>query len=770
MVATQYPSDQLTSDEWLMSKRLATALKLSPEWRGGWLTSPLADGNARFHLVEQVSFRRMLLGGSQKESSTKIFTVSTCGRYLLVRSGHDVFVYRIGNGGETISAVVRLAADCDVLKVSMDTSSGRYAVAALLANRTGLLWDITDEAAASQTEQQSTRAMSVSISTGSHTPGITDEHETMPGLLPQRRRGLSPEKHGPNDYFASRPGTDRLHSRSSSQSMTDVSTHHYLLGEGIPLYESPEPETNDAALDDKLAIQTRPTAIYRGLGTSEDPPRSVAICPQRKCVAFGSRLGIELHWIDALTGGDLNRWFPLAAPSDHLYFLPQRAGVDSSRKLRLISSSQGPSTPTLTRSGSMPARLLVRRSTHDRGRRQSMTRLFFGSLPFPAAAVFPSSWTPADPVDEEERNGVLRTVDCDHYQASPLSDGHHVLYTDPTSGHLCLGSDAPVGAPTKLVRKVIFIPPDAAEDDGWASLMSCYTAGQELRWGVQVVAAHRDGRIILYSVPADLFHYLRHLRSSVDVWDETSGVLAQSDLLMDDVLSPHPNSLAEDDLGEEPVEADTESPFRTIQVEGVQIGHVGREIVDDIAVNTANGGVSVWIFCRSGLARLFDIYVPKDHIFNSRFVSTDGLLYDEPRTRRSDSTGPSQPSTKGKERANSQDIAPWASAEHLPHLGFDGACDIELNVAGGVWITEPQWENKREHDAFPECFECDEEMASLLGATRLGVVLIGSASREETLYAEILAEEWHPDTQGGKGKEGVKQSRCASRGVGAGST
>ena len=57
------------------------------------------------------------------------------------------------------------------------------------------------------------------------------------------------------------------------------------------------------------------------------PARSVAICPSRKCVAFGCRLGIELHWVDALTGGDLNRWFPLAAPSDHLYFLPQRAGV-----------------------------------------------------------------------------------------------------------------------------------------------------------------------------------------------------------------------------------------------------------------------------------------------------------------------------------------------------------------------------------------------------------------------------------------------------------
>lgn len=745
MVATQHPSEQLISDEWLMSKRLATALKLSPHWRGSWLISPVADDHARFHLVERVNYRRMLLGGSQKEVRAKVFTVSTCGRYLLVRSGHDVFVYRLSDSTESITPVVRLAADCDMLNVSMDTSSGRYAVAALLTNRTGLLWDITEETIGTQPEQQLHEAMSVGISTGSHTPHTADEPEAVPGSLPQRRRGFSPERRLSNGSFGSRPGLDRPSSHSSHVGGSNVPMHrymhHYLLGEGIPLCESPESEINDAALADKLAIQTRPTAVYCGLGTSEDPPRSVAICPQRKCVAFGCRLGIELHWVDALTGGDLNRWFPLAAPSDHLYFLPQRVGVDSSRKLRLISSAQGPSSPTLTRSGSMPARLLVRRSTHDRGRRQSMTRLFFGSLPFPAAAVLPSSWTSADPVAEEDRQGVLRTVDCDHYQATPLSDGHHMLYTDPTSGYLCLGSDAPVGAPTKLVRKVIFIPPDATEDDGWASLMSCYAAGQELRWGVRVVAAHRDGRIILYNVPADLFNYLRYLRSSVDVWDETSGVLAQSDLMMDDVLTARPNSLAGDDDGDEATQPQAESPRRTVQVEGVQITHVGREVVDDIAVNTANGGVGIWIFCQSGLARRWDIYVPKDHIVSSRFVSTDGMLYGEPQIPRSESPSASQPESKGKERADSDDEPDWSSTENAPLSGFDGAYDIDLNVAGGVWIAEPWLTSRREHSAFPGDDECDEEMARLIGAARVAVEVTGSARRETALCAGILAEE-----------------------------
>lgn len=34
---------------------------------------------------------------------------------------------------------------------------------------------------------------------------------------------------------------------------------------------------------------------YKNLCSGEDAPRSVAICPQRKCVAFGCQGGIELH-------------------------------------------------------------------------------------------------------------------------------------------------------------------------------------------------------------------------------------------------------------------------------------------------------------------------------------------------------------------------------------------------------------------------------------------------------------------------------------------
>jgi hypothetical protein len=56
-----------------------------------------------------------------------------------------------------------------------------------------------------------------------------------------------------------------------------------------------------------IPIENGTTTFYRHLCSEDDPPRSVSMCPQRRCVAFGCSAGIELHWIDALTGHTLSR-------------------------------------------------------------------------------------------------------------------------------------------------------------------------------------------------------------------------------------------------------------------------------------------------------------------------------------------------------------------------------------------------------------------------------------------------------------------------------
>ncbi|CUS13215.1 unnamed protein product [Tuber aestivum] len=283
-------------------------------------------------------------------------------------------------------------------------------------------------------------------------------------------------------------------------------------------------------------VEQETKSTYRNICSEEDLPRSVAICPQRRCVAFGCHGGIELHCeyllspryvhqsasasktskflnacivqqnglrprlimtdnfflgVDALTGQDLNRWFPLTAPSDFLYFLPPRRGIDSAKKLRLISSAVHPRDMS------------------------PLTRRFDVS---PDSRALSDTWEP-------------RAGQSDHFQAVPLSDGSHILFIDPESGGLCLGSDAPLGVfpnnsgPTKLLRKIWLIPPGsvvgmmtererstneslgASHDQriGKTVRPSVYASGASIKHGVRVVAAY-DDHVVLFSVPPDIFY------------------------------------------------------------------------------------------------------------------------------------------------------------------------------------------------------------------------------------------------------------------------
>jgi hypothetical protein len=86
---------------------------------------------------------------------------------------------------------------------------------------------------------------------------------------------------------------------------------------------------------------------------------------------------------------------------------------------------------------------------------------------------------------------------CDHYHAIPLSDGHHVLFIDAISNKLVLGCDAPLGGPSKLLHKIVFIPP---EDKAVPRL---YAAAADLSSGAIIVVVY-DETIVLYSIPPEI--------------------------------------------------------------------------------------------------------------------------------------------------------------------------------------------------------------------------------------------------------------------------
>lgn len=309
----------------------------------------------------------------------------------------------------------------------------------------------------------------------------------------------------------------------------------------------------------------------------------------------------KLLGVDALTGQDLNRWFPLTAPSDFLYFLPPRRGIDSAKKLRLISSAVHPKE----------ANPLSKRFGASRG-----------------SLAFWGSWEP-------------RAGQSDHFQAVPLSDGYHILFMDPETGGLCLGSDAPLGyvsrrlflsqkilrrrlqkrtwgwyadrgwpgvsGPTKLLRKIWLIPPQnlgksyevneredivgpdsvwkAEERDGSSNARpTVYASGADMRFGVRVVAGYSD-HVVLFSIPPDVFDGSKRE-------DESQGETAE-------------NSQDEEDLSlERAVEASTEKPWKPINVQGCYVGTVSRLI--DLAVDSGPNMV-VYAFSANGQVVVYQL-------------------------------------------------------------------------------------------------------------------------------------------------------------------
>ena len=215
-------------------------------------------------------------------------------------------------------------------------------------------------------------------------------------------------------------------------------------------------------------------AIYRDLCSHEDPPRSVAICPQRRCVAFGCRQGVELHWVDALSGQNLRRWFPLSVPSDYLFFMPARAFVDNARRLRLISSGEYVD-------GAM-------KSTHSSNEHGSSER--------DIAEVNPERQDP-------DARSLSTMAGNDFRGAIPLSDGYHLLIVLTRSGDLCLAKENARGQSTRaLTKRFVFVGP--RNESGNTTVPFVYVAAPELRWGIRVAAAYND-RLWMFNVPPDLF-------------------------------------------------------------------------------------------------------------------------------------------------------------------------------------------------------------------------------------------------------------------------
>ena len=575
-------ADSIT-EEWLLGKRLATECSLGPDWTGNGLSTNLSSSAGRdcnisgIALTSETDFSELSAGhnpsrmGSSQHGSAVHFTVSVCCRFLLVTEGCLIYVYSLRDStskihphGGHLSPVTTVICPHRVLAASMDTSFQRFAVAALLEDRVGLVCDLYENTLSSS-RKRPTPQVSSNITRDYRTSTYNSVSSCEPLVT-----GITSQQHGyttfraiPSDGALVRPVAEANlpEVRGGRDARTSWQVDDPLVA--AEPGSSGGSCTNTGYIPPKIGyipLETGIRSIYHNLCSAEDPPRSVAICPQRRCVAFGCSAGIELHWIDALTGQDLNRWFPLTAPSDFLYFLPPRPGVDSAKKLRLISSACHPKE------------------------KEGLVGRFFPGTGTSAAGHHVMTWderlSDPDAWDHTWRGSAW----CDHYRAVPVSDGWNVLFTDPTEGSLCLGTDAPPGVgATKLTRRFIFMGPRELET---TVVPRVYAAGGELRWGVRVAVGYGEA-IWLFVLPPDVYFSRQDKRAERQDGQDTNAI---------------------------------EEPMR---VEGVKIGHMQGLV--DLAVDASGGELTIWSFAVDGMAYAWQIAGRQESV-EKRIVLKDGMV------------------------------------------------------------------------------------------------------------------------------------------------
>lgn len=328
---------------------------------------------------------------------------------------------------------------------------------------------------------------------------------------------------------------------------------------------------------------------FHDVCSTEDRPRSIAICPGRHCVAFGCGTSVELHWIDDKTNRECRQQFPMSQPSEILHFLPKQS--ESPADLRLISSLAGPATPSCH----------CHSASQGERHRPCPLRLLADVQCF-------TRWTP----EQNSSLSLLRATHCHHYRAIPINDGLHILFIEPRTNLLCIGSDAPIGGSTSLTRALVCVPPPSNHTTHGIReelAPTIFAAGSDLGWGLRIVAAYGD-RVVLYSVPLDVFNVIRKEREK-----QGENVIGDSDLARDWFLDNNHRSQKRRDSLVQNQNGDWESllsvsyrPTATMwpfKIYGKQIGRMPNVV--ELAIQTSSGGARIWAFGASGKTNIIDV-------------------------------------------------------------------------------------------------------------------------------------------------------------------
>ncbi|KAJ5484408.1 hypothetical protein N7453_012362 [Penicillium expansum] len=394
------------------------------------------------------------------------------------------------------------------------------------------------------------------------------------------------------------------------------------------------PTTKGSHSNSKMATSSR--HFFYNICTVENPPRTVALFPGRPIVAFGCAAGIEIHSVNEKTRNEQRKHFTLPQPSEILHFLPSSPETPS--ELRLISSLSGPgfheckcppspSPSSSSSSISSPKLDSKNNQFHFLADIQSFNRRRIPHAP---------------------SRSFVRATHCHHYRAVPINDGFQIMFIEPRTNLLCIGTDAPIGGPTSLTRAFVCIPPPFSNaQDGQIKtpppspspsnttpppadlpVPTTFTAGSDLRWGLRVVAAYGD-RLVLYSIPLDVFNVIRKERER-----QGDGIMGASDLALDWYVDSERSrkrreSLVQNQNGDWEfllsVSYRPTAMMWPFKIYGKEIGSVKGTV--ELALQSSEGGVRVWAFGEDGKGTVLDVDTG-DTSTRSLGVGSDGGLED----------------------------------------------------------------------------------------------------------------------------------------------
>jgi hypothetical protein len=655
-------------EAWNISRFLSRQCTLASHWTGSG-----QDAGPAIVESTKIDFSGLADGYAPPKGRANgglVFTASICGKYLLVMKDTLIFIYGMKDG--LLQPLTSVVCPRRVLSVSMNTSVGRDAIAALLEGRMGMVCELRYGRPSPEPASRDT-----CVEGDGYLPRLSAQPSTPTGDTSDLQYAIDSAEHtSPRVLqrfsYVQNPVLDtfnaiELKARDQGfrlRGTDDPNTHdHNMINQTWNL-DLRGPLRNLRAKPEatlpphSIPIESGTSTFYRHLCSEDDPPRNVSICPQRRCVAFGCAASIELHWIDALTGQSLSRWFPLTSPSDHLYFLSPRPDFESAKKLRLISSAAHPTD------------------------RPALNRKFF---PNPIASSIWSTFA-----CESRRR---QSHDCDHLQAVPLSDGHHVLFINPSNDRLILGCDAPLGGPTKLLRKVVLIPPqhtDTRRQPAHDQLVPrFYTAAIDMSSGARIVVAYGD-IIMLYSVPPDVLTL-----SKVEQAAESREIYNAPPFSPDGRPHDHWLNWWDEPTAFDPVtrsEADNDSPIWPINLSGTEIGTLPD--LCELAIQTSPD-ITIWAFTYDAMCTTWRLCNYADPVARAKQrVDQTGMVHfsdDGTTDHRSIDMRDETPSqVKGNAIAPHVEGEEWETpaAERSVVLGYDGSASGVLKRAPRVLAVE----------------------------------------------------------------------------------